>query len=111
MRTDIETGPIEYRLNVGSLDRQADVGGNRGAIEREHTQPQASECPFPGSAVARHRVVFPSAGIPAVSFSSQRFMPVRSPPEMKTPISTSNFPIRSVKTRSNRGSINYPFFK
>jgi hypothetical protein len=111
MRTDIETGPIEHRLNVGSLDRQTNVGGSRGAIERQHTQPQASEYPLPGSAVALHRVAIPSAGIPAVSFVITAIMPVRSPQEMKPPISTSNLPIRAVKARSNGGSINSLYCK
>src|SRR5882724_9970725 len=38
-------------------------------------------------------------------------MPVRSPQEMKPPISTSNLPIRAVKARSNGGSINYLYCK
>jgi hypothetical protein len=56
-------------------------------------------------------VVIPSAGIPAVSFVITAIMPVRSPQEMKPPISTSNLPIRAVKARSNGGSINSLYCK
>jgi hypothetical protein len=55
--------------------------------------------------VARHRVVIPSAGIPAVAFVITAIMPVRSPQERKPPISKSNLPIRAVKARSNRGRL------
>src|SRR5712692_9157778 len=77
MRSDIEPGPVEHRLNVGSFDGQAGVGSHRGAIEHKHAQSDAPEDALPGSAAAAHGADISSASIPAVSFVMTATMPAR----------------------------------
>src|SRR5258708_15829531 len=75
MGADVRPGPSEHRLKVGSLDRQ--IGGHRGAIERDDTEPDACEYPFPGWASAVHSGDISSASIPAVCFVITAIMPAR----------------------------------
>jgi hypothetical protein len=66
MRTDIEPGPIEDRLNVRRLDGH--IRRDRRPIEREQAQADAGKQALPGSAAAVH-VDKSSARIPAVRLS------------------------------------------
>src|SRR6266481_7259494 len=71
MRTDIEPGPIEHRLNVRRLDGH--IGCARRPIERKQAQADAGKY---GSAAAVH-VDNSSARIPAVSFVMTALLPAR----------------------------------
>src|SRR6476659_10045397 len=71
MRTDIEPGPIEHRLNMRRLDRH--IGCARRRIERKQAQADAGKY---GSAAAGH-VDNSSARIPAVSFVIPALLPAR----------------------------------
>src|SRR5258707_9928338 len=71
MRTDIEPGPIEDRLNVRRLDGH--IGCTRRPSERKQAQADAGKY---GSAAAVH-VDNSSARIPAVSFVMTALLPTR----------------------------------
>src|SRR5258708_38203662 len=71
MRTDIEPGPIERRLNVRRLDGH--IGCARRPSERKQAQADAGKC---GSAAAVH-ADNSSARIPAVSFVIPGLLPAR----------------------------------
>src|SRR5438874_1279396 len=51
---DIESGPVEHRLQIGRLDRQLDVGGTRRRLESERAKRDASEQALPVSDDAIH---------------------------------------------------------
>src|SRR5260221_11375626 len=63
---DIKSGPVEDRLNVGSLDGH--VGGISATTEREQAQANARKHASPGSAAAIHRMEIYSESVPVVFF-------------------------------------------
>jgi hypothetical protein len=51
---NIESGPVEHRLQIGRLDRQFHIGGARGRLENQRAKRDAREQALPVSAEITH---------------------------------------------------------